>query len=380
VVAAAAVLASAALLIMAPVLVGGAAHAQAYVDSDGDGFYDPIPEDRVDACPSQPGVSPDGCPPPDRDGDGVVDAEDCAPDAQSVAVRQGANLSSVAQAHAPGTTFCIEDATYTVSEAIKLDSGDRWIGFYSDGSRPIIQTTTAHHIMSAHGSAGAYVEGLRLTGAVGNDECEPSCGRGIGGGANLHLKNIRADHNANQGVGGTNAGLLIEDSVIDHNGSPSFGPDGGPVSAAGVKAVNSYTVINSEIRNNYWDGLWCDIECDELDVSGSTISRNGKAGIHHEISGHTGRESNIENNRIQQNGIEGRSVYMGGLLIVGGENVTVSGNTFGSNIAKVGVLVKMDRRIDDADDSKDIVIENNTLNGDALTGCAISGVSCTRNN
>jgi len=41
------------------------------LDTDGDGFID-----DVDACPTVPGVAPDGCPIPDTDGDGILDDVD----------------------------------------------------------------------------------------------------------------------------------------------------------------------------------------------------------------------------------------------------------------------------------------------------------------
>lgn len=44
-------------------------------DSDGDGFID-----DQDACPEQPGISPDGCPDPDPDGDGYEGDADACPD------------------------------------------------------------------------------------------------------------------------------------------------------------------------------------------------------------------------------------------------------------------------------------------------------------
>jgi OOP family OmpA-OmpF porin len=44
-------------------------------DKDKDGFLDP-----VDACPEEPGIAPDGCPPPpDSDGDGIIDKNDDCP-------------------------------------------------------------------------------------------------------------------------------------------------------------------------------------------------------------------------------------------------------------------------------------------------------------
>ena len=52
------------------------AAAPAPRDSDGDGFFD-----MQDACPTQTGVAPNGCPapPPDTDKDGIVDASDPCP-------------------------------------------------------------------------------------------------------------------------------------------------------------------------------------------------------------------------------------------------------------------------------------------------------------
>jgi OOP family OmpA-OmpF porin len=43
-------------------------------DSDHDGFVDPS-----DKCPTQPGISPDGCPDKDTDGDGILDSKDACP-------------------------------------------------------------------------------------------------------------------------------------------------------------------------------------------------------------------------------------------------------------------------------------------------------------
>ncbi|MCY1013279.1 OmpA family protein [Nannocystis pusilla] len=49
-------------------------------DSDGDGFLD-----SQDACPQEPGVAPDGCPEKDSDGDGFVDSKDKCPEVPGVA-------------------------------------------------------------------------------------------------------------------------------------------------------------------------------------------------------------------------------------------------------------------------------------------------------
>lgn len=49
-------------------------------DTDRDGFFDPD-----DACPTRPGVPPDGCPVADTDGDGFLDPEDVCPEEPGVA-------------------------------------------------------------------------------------------------------------------------------------------------------------------------------------------------------------------------------------------------------------------------------------------------------
>ena len=52
----------------------------AVLDSDGDGLVD-----RVDKCPNEAGVGPDGCPPKDSDGDGVMDNDDKCPNVKGEA-------------------------------------------------------------------------------------------------------------------------------------------------------------------------------------------------------------------------------------------------------------------------------------------------------
>jgi outer membrane protein OmpA-like peptidoglycan-associated protein len=53
--------------------------AKPVLDTDGDGFLN-----GKDACPTEPGAAPDGCPARDRDGDQVVDGDDQCPDQPGV--------------------------------------------------------------------------------------------------------------------------------------------------------------------------------------------------------------------------------------------------------------------------------------------------------
>jgi hypothetical protein len=282
------------------------------------------------------------------------------------------NLTTLAAGSNAGTTFCIHDGTYNISKDIRVQDGDRFIGLYNDSTRPSIVTTQAHHIFNAYGSSGALIKGLKVSGAVGGNYCEPSCGRGIGGsGRNLTVDDVWATNNMNQGIGGTGPGLLVKNSLIDHNGSPSFGDDGGPVSSAGIKSVNSFSVINSTVRDNDWKGVWCDIDCEAFEVRDSIITGNGKAGIHYEISR---GPAIIEGNLIQGNGYHPKAGTPAGLLVVGSRNLNAYNNTFGSN-REHGIFVsKHFRKV-----RKHIYLHDNRKNGDPLRGCKLSGVRCENN-
>jgi len=62
-------------LLLALVVVAPASAQDSYLDSDGDGYFDPVPAEQVDDCPDEPGPN-QGCPPPDTDGDGFRDDVD----------------------------------------------------------------------------------------------------------------------------------------------------------------------------------------------------------------------------------------------------------------------------------------------------------------
>jgi hypothetical protein len=295
-------------------------------------------------------------------------------------VHPSQGLRRAAEEAPAGRTFCVHDGTYKVSQSIRVQSGDVFMGVYSDTTRPSVTTDRAHHVFNADFSDGATVKNLTVSGAVGNDRCEPDCGRGIGGGKNLTVENVRATHNMNQGIGGTASGLLVRDSTMDHNGSRSFTQlDGGPTSAAGIKAVSSATVIDSQFYDNWWDGVWCD-GCESFRVENSTATHNGKAGIAYEFTkGPAVGPAVITGNMIKRNGWNDavpRARRKGGLLIVDSTNANVFGNIFDRNVP-YGIDVGDTPRLPTIGG---ISIHDNTMNGDRLHGCSLSGVTCDANN
>jgi hypothetical protein len=290
------------------------------------------------------------------------------------------DLSNVAKKYPAGTTFCIHDGTYKISSPVLVQSGDVFWGVYSDSSRPHVTTTTYHVFYAgqdpASAASWATIRSLTISGAVGNDQCQPNCGRGIGGGKNLTVENVRAMENMNQGIGGALPGLVVRNSIIDHNGSATFSSSIDTNSSAGVKSANSMTVINSDVHHNWWNGVWCDEECNALTVQDSKITDNGKSGIHYEIS--TGPTA-ITGNTIQRNGWNDTVPNKrAGLLVVDSTNADVYGNTFGDNFQNIGVQVADYKNREPA--VSNVSTHDNTMNGDTLKGCVLSGVSCFGNN
>jgi hypothetical protein len=286
----------------------------------------------------------------------------------------GQDIAAVAKAAPVGSTFCIHDGEYSVSSNIQVQSGDVFQGMYSDNSRPHVLTTQAEHIFHTIGSTGATIKNLMVKGAVGGDYCEPNCGRGIGGGgSNLLVENVRAIENANQGIGGAGPNLVVRDSIFKRNGYWSFARDteGEPVSAAGIKSVNSMYIYNSQFIDNYWNGVWCDIECNAFEVHDSVLSGNGKAGIHYEISS---GPAVVEGNTIQNNGYLAEANRHTGLLVVASQNLNAYGNTFSGN-RDYGFETFPDPR----GNLSNIHFHDNTMNSDALKGCELSAVSCYTN-
>jgi hypothetical protein len=285
------------------------------------------------------------------------------------------NLATVAENSNEGTTFCIHDGTYEVSRAVVVQDNDKFIGLYNDASRPSVVTTQAHYVFDANqGSDWAVIKGLKISGGVGGNHCEPACGKGIRGGRHLTVDDVRLTRNANNGIGGAGIGLVVKNSRIDHNGSRSFtNLDGGTSQSAGIKSASgSLTVLNSRIEDNYWVGLWCDGDCDKLTVKNSIITGNGKAGIHDEISA---GPAVISGNTIRHNGTLAAADRHAGLLIMSSANVDANNNTFGANVG-YAVEISEDGR---PPKLSNIDVHHNTINGSRIKGCDLSGVRCYEN-
>lgn len=331
----------------------------------------------VDAMPIGIGLSGD------FDSDGIEDTVDptpagsCATDAGNDAdgtvevITPSENLTSLINSDGDSTAdkYCILSNTETITTELLPDAGDIYVGRMSK-SKPMTAITTAGDLgntQETYGGVdnifqigdsqdGVTFRGMDISKAQAYKvdtitRCSPNCGRGISLGDDVTVIDSRIHHNENQGIGGAHNGTLtVRDSEIHDNG---YGDDGayyaqdGLETAAGIKTADSTSVVpghhsvtNTHIHDEAWAGIWCDLNCaPSYTMTGNTIERAGRAGIHVEVSG--GADSNnrftIQNNVLKDNGQGPNGVYsalwghQAAVMLVEAQWVDVSNNTYGGN-------------------------------------------------
>jgi hypothetical protein len=193
-------------------------------------------------------------------------------------------------------------------------------------------------------------------------------------------------HNGRNGIGcglDGEGGVLVDGVEVDHNGSDAELGKG----SSGMKFARAHGVVvrNSFIHDNVGSGVWCDVQCGDYTVVDNTIVRNSRKGVHYEKSGASDEEGTYEGfayiarNVIQDNGLEGREYAAdGGVALVSSKNALIEQNVFGRN-PRGGVFIRQDGRLSGEKHGwaiSNVVVRNNTMNGDRIVGCDISGVKC----
>ena len=143
----------------------------------------------------------------------------------------------------------------------------------------------------------------------------------------------------------------------------------------------------SYVHDNAYDALWCDY-CGNSHslIENNTIVRNGRSGVHWEMSGQfvAGDNIVIRNNEIKSNGnncAPTGSQLAAGILIEDASNVSISGNAFGGNGACEDAGLRAVNAYDGPRSGAvaNIVVTDNLLNGDRLAICTEFGTICFGN-
>jgi hypothetical protein len=280
-------------------------------------------------------------------------------------VPAGTDVQQVIGQHDEGTTFCFAEGTYQVPTPIRLLEDTRLIGAGIDktylkgtGAEIVVDAQDAPHVLIAH---------LNITAAQGNAECRPSCGRGFRGGPDNRVSFVRLHDNANNGIGGSARGLIVENSILDHNGSEKFIA----CCSGGIKGGTGFTIRDSEVFANNGNGIWCDVGCDGgMEATGNRIFDNTRSGIRYEISG---GGALIAGNRIDNNDVFRQEGAHGGIAIVASQNVVIADNIMGDNNGHAIVVRTTPRGASD-----NVRIEGNKLQGQTIDGCG-GDVICAGN-
>jgi hypothetical protein len=136
-------------------------------------------------------------------------------------------------------------------------------------------------------------------------------------------------------------------------------------------ARTGVTVVDNFVHDNVGVGIWFDVESAGDVIKRNVITGNTRSGIMYEIS--HGPVS------IRANDVSGNNTSLqdpsGGVVIYSSSHATVIGNAFGDN-ENWGVKVR--------DTSRgyallQIRVHRNDMNGDAVGGCDLDGVSCDGN-
>jgi hypothetical protein len=252
-----------------------------------------------------------------------------------------------------GATFCLAAGTYPVTSTIEPQTGHRFIGAGTDRTRVVADG--ARIVFDARGESDLMFAHMSISGASGNSRCKPQCGSGLTGGADMLVDSVRFHDNRNHGMGGTEEGTVITDSVFDNNGSRAFTG----CCAGGIKAADGYTIRDSLIHSNVGNGIWCDSGCSGRFVaSGNTVRDNTRDGIRYEVSE---GPAVIRDNVVAGNNTAALRGGHGGIAVVGSDDVLITGNTLESN-GHAGIVVIHTPR----GRSNDVVVRDNSSGGDEI--------------
>lgn len=278
------------------------------------------------------------------------------------------DIQGAIDGHPDNTTFCLAPGEYPISSNIEPKSGDGFIGagmdatfLMGDGAEIIIDANAAD-------ASDVAVARMDISGAEGDSSCKPECGTGFSGGVNNLVESVRLHDNPNHGIGGSESGLVVLDSILDHNGSDQFVG----CCSGGIKGGTGFTIIESQVYSNIGVGIWCDVGCDGgMKVYQNTVRDNTRDGIRYEISSDG---AVIGRNRVTDNNTSDVTGGHGGITSVGSANATITGNELGGN-GVAGVVITAARRRPKV---ADIDVGGNALNGDRVVGCSLSGVQCNQ--
>lgn len=316
-------------------------------------------------------------------------------------VAPGSGLKAAMDAAPAGTTFCLGAGTYTVNNQINTQDGDKVFGAgrdttFIDGSGLPPTQGIIFRLTGANQFRDFDISGAPTPPAGGTSCDNPAttgadatwCGQAFRNYGNGHtFTNIDCHDNGANCMGG-NASMTITGLDCWNNGD-AYSNTSSFRYAACIKQAAAYgetdndvTMTGSTLHDNNGTGLWCDFcKNGTWDIHGNSFLDNDRFGLQWEMSGGwTDRDNaHVYNNVFHGNFASNNGTVIAGLVVSTANDIIVEDNTFGNNFGDgIRVLFSATRNPPQPD-SRGTVIRNNTMNGDAVNGCGLAGVTCSNN-
>jgi len=303
------------------------------------------------------------------------------------------------------TTFCINAATYNISETLLLKDGDRLIGqtgetvtrgpaTYGVPEVMIRPSGSPDSIIAAVGK-DIEIQWVDIAGGVGKTTTDgmPQNGTGAGitaGSADGGFLVQYAVIHGNDAAGILNAkGRILNSEFYDNTQNPAFlGLNG-----AGVKGITEYEAAYNYVHDEQGNGIWCDVGCKDdparqngFWVHDNLTVDNGRSGIRYESSPRdlaTGVHASEPTALIEGNEVHGNSYgeNRGAISAADTQNAliranvfrakTIAGVEYRANAAKPGAIKAIDSGRSSRTDLWNVEIVDNILNGEIIKGCEL---------
>jgi hypothetical protein len=254
---------------------------------------------------------------------------------------------------------------------VEVTTRTQWLRVTATAGPVVVDNIDMSHAANASGYHGALLGDGVANITVKNSHLSYTHGAvlSLNGGSNMLAQNNEIDHGGQLGVHAYRGKLTLIGNEIHHNNVADYDDS---YEAGGVKATNQkrgglwrYNVVHHDNGT----GLWCDIDCTNVEIAFNRVHHSAKSGIFYEIS----YGGNIHDNVLYENGWEDLKP---GIRVGNSSNTQVVSNVLAWNYKGVGF--ERSNRSDqgaDKNDNRNVAFSGNwVIQKDEAAGASM--ISC----
>ena len=292
----------------------------------------------------------------------------------------GQPLQQLANGSDPGANqFALDSGRRVVlgfdpaGERIEVTTRTQWIRFTATAGPVVVDNIDMSHAANASGYHGALLGDGVANITVKSSHLNHAHGAvlSLNGGSNMRAQNNEIDHGGQLGVHAHRGKLDLIGNEIHHNNVADYDDS---YEAGGVKATNQEQGgiwRGNVVHHDNGMGLWCDIDCTDVEIAFNRVHHSDKTGIFYEIS----YGGNIHDNVLYENGWEERKP---GIRVGNSSDTQVLNNVLAWNYKGIG-FERSDRSDQGADknDNRNVAFSGNWIihkdeaAGALMTSCEV---------